>query len=335
MSDDDARPPGGADRAPTTDPQAPTTEPEGRPDAERSLESNLAPRATTGDGVLTRKGTRIELGSAACFVVAMAAAIALAAVYWEGGQPQAEGVLLAVALGGIGVGIVLWAKHFMPADEVEEARHPMASSEEDVAAFAADFQAGESSLRSRRILVATAGGACAALGVALLFPIRSLGPRPGRGLKETPYRGGGKRVVREDGSAVRPDDLEVEGFITGWPEGHTDAADASTLLIRFGADQGFEPRPGREDWTVGNVVAYSKLCTHVGCPVGLYQSALGLLLCPCHQSTFDVMEGAKPIFGPAARSLPQLPLGLDDEGYIIATGDFSGPVGPGFWDRGR
>jgi quinol---cytochrome c reductase iron-sulfur subunit len=282
MSDHDARPPGGADPAPTTDPQAPTTEPEGRPDAERSLESNLAPRATTGDAVLTRKGTRIELGSAACFVVAMAAAIALAAVYWEGGQPQAEGVLLAVALGGIGVGIVLWAKHFMPADEVEEERHPMASSEEDVAAFAADFQAGESSLRSRRILVATAGGACAALGVALLFPIRSLGPRPGRGLKETPYRGGGKRVVREDGSAVRPDDLEVEGFITGWPEGHTDAADASTLLIRYGADQGFEPRPGREDWTVGNVVAYSKLCTHVGCPVGLYQSESGLLLCPCH-----------------------------------------------------
>jgi ubiquinol-cytochrome c reductase iron-sulfur subunit len=73
----------------------------------------------------------------------------------------------------------------------------------------------------------------------------------------------------------------------------------------------------------------------VGCPVGLYQTESALLLCPCHQSTFDVMRAAKPVFGPAARSLPQLPLGLDDEGYVIATADFSGPVGPGFWDRGR
>jgi ubiquinol-cytochrome c reductase iron-sulfur subunit len=298
-------------------------------------ESNLAPRAATGDAVLTRAGGRVELASAACFVVAMLAAIALAVVYWEGGSPQAEGVLLAISLGGIGVGIVLWAKHFMPDDEVAEERHPLESSDEDIAAFAADLQAGESSLRGRRILVATAGGACAALGVAVLFPIRSLGPRPGRGLKQTPYRGGGKRVVREDGSPVRPGDLEVDGFITVWPEGNTDAADAPTLLIRYGADQGFEPRPGREDWTVENIVAYSKLCTHVGCPVGLYQSESGLLLCPCHQSTFDVLRGAKPVFGPAARSLPQLPLGLDDGGHIIATGDFSDPVGPGFWDRGR
>lgn len=288
-----------------------------------------------GEAVLTRRGARVELASAACFVVAALAAVALAVVYWEGGQAQAEGVLLAVSLGGIGVGIVLWAKQFMPDDEVAEERHPMASAEEDVAAFTADYEAGGSTLRSRRILVATAGGACAALGVALVFPIRSLGPRPGRGLKQTPYRRGGVRVVREDGSPVRPDDLETGGFITVWPEGNTDAADSPTLLIRYGDDQGFEPRDGREDWTVGNVVAYSKLCTHTGCPVGLYQSQLELLLCPCHQSTFDVMRWATPIFGPAARPLPQLPLGLDGEGYIVATGDFSDPVGPGFWDRGR
>lgn len=302
---------------------------------ETEFESNLAPRETVGDAVLTRRGTQVELGSAACFVVAMLAAIALAVVYWQGGQPQAEGILLAISLGGIGVGIVLWAKHFMPDDEVAEERHSLASTEEEVAAFTADFQAGESSLRSRRILVATAGGACAALGVAIVFPIRSLGPRPGRGLKETAYRGGGMRVVREDGSPVRPTDLEVDGFITVWPEGHTDAADAPTLLIRYREDQGFTPREGREDWTVRDVVAYSKICTHAGCPVGLYQSESGLLLCPCHQSTFDVMRGAKPVFGPAAVSLPQLPLDVDDEGYIIATADFSAPVGPGFWDRGR
>jgi ubiquinol-cytochrome c reductase iron-sulfur subunit len=292
-------------------------------------------RGLAGEAMLPRRGERVELRAAACFVVSFVAAAVLAAVYWEGGQPQAEGILLALALGGIGVGIVLWAKHFMPSGEVEEERHALISSEEDVAAFRSDFQAGESTLRSRRILVATAGGACAALGVAILFPIRSLGPRPGRGLKETAFRGGGVRVVREDGSPVRPDDIEPDGFITVFPEGHTDAADSPTLLIHFRNGQGFTPREGRQDWTIENIVAYSKICTHAGCPVGLYQAELGLLLCPCHQSTFDVMEWARPVFGPAARSLPQLPLGLDDDGYIVATGDFSGPVGPGFWDRGR
>ncbi|MGH9190949.1 MAG: Rieske 2Fe-2S domain-containing protein [Acidimicrobiales bacterium] len=290
---------------------------------------------STGDDDLTRRGVRVERAAVVSFLVATAAAIGLTIVYWEGGQPQAEGILLAVALGGIGVGIVLWAKHFMPSDEVAEDRHPMESSEEDVAAFAADFEAGGTSLQRRRVLVATAGGACATLGVALVFPIRSLGPRPGRGFKQTAYREGGLRVVDEDGMPVRQRDLPVDGFITVWPDGHTDAADASTLLIHFRSDQDFQPKSGREDWTVDDIVAYSKLCTHVGCPVGLYQAEAGLLLCPCHQSTFDVMRHAQPVFGPAARSLPQLPLGLDDDGYIIATGDFSDPVGPGFWDRGR
>jgi ubiquinol-cytochrome c reductase iron-sulfur subunit len=301
----------------------------------RGFPPTTAHPPSAGEDALTRRGARVERGAALCFLVSAAAAIALAVVYWEGGQPQAEGVLLAITLGGIGVGIVLWAKHFMPGEEVAEERHPMASSEEDVAAFAADFQAGGSSLQRRRVLIATAGGACAALGVALLFPIRSLGPRPGRGLKQTAYRAGGLRVVGEDGSPVRPADLPVDGLITAWPEGHTDDADASTLLIHFRSDQGFEPAEGREEWTVEDIVAYSKLCTHVGCPVGLYQAESGLLLCPCHQSTFEVMRHARPIFGPAARSLPQLPLGLDDDGYLIATGDFSEPVGPGFWDRGR
>jgi ubiquinol-cytochrome c reductase iron-sulfur subunit len=290
---------------------------------------------STGDDELTRRGARVERAAAVSFLLAMAAAIGLTVVYWEGGQPQAEGILLAVVLGGIGVGIVLWAKHFMPTEEVAEDRHPMESSEEDIAAFAADFQAGGSSLQRRRVLVATAGGACAALGVALLFPIRSLGPRPGRGLKQTAYKGGNIRVVDENGMPVHPRDLPVDGFITVWPDGHTDDADASTLLIHFRSDQDFRPEAGREDWTVDDIVAYSKICTHVGCPVGLYQAELGLLLCPCHQSTFDVMRHAKPIFGPAARSLPQLPLGLDGDGFIIATGDFSAPVGPGFWNRGR
>ncbi len=301
-----------------------------------SHEADLrAESETQGDSVLTKRGERVELGTAACFGVSMVAALALAVVYWNGGQPQAEGVLLALSLGGIGLGIVLWAKHFMPDQEVEEEREPLASTEEEVAAFVHDFQAGESSLRSRRVLVAMGGGACAALGVAVLFPIRSLGPRPGKDLKRTAFAGGNLRVVREDGSPVRPSELATDGIVTVWPEGHTDAADAPTLLIRLRPDQDFQPRPGREDWMVDEIVAFSKLCTHAGCPVGLYQADIGQLLCPCHQSTFDVLESCKPIFGPAARALPQLPLALDGSGYLIATGDFSSPTGPGFWDRDR
>ena len=308
-------------------------------DAEAEAEAAEPAGAVDGGGPTgddrVRRGERVEIGASACFGVAMIAAVALAVVYWNGGQPQAEGVLLAVVTGGIGVGIVLWAKHFMPTDEVFEDREPLPSSEEDLAAFTHDFEAGESTLRSRRLLLTSAIGAATAFGAALLFPIRSLGPRPGGGLKRTAYAPGGKRVVQTDGEPVRPDDLPEDSVVTVWPEGHTDDADAPTLLIRTRPSQDFTPLPGRDDWTVEGIVAYSKLCTHVGCPVGLYQAESGLLLCPCHQSTFNVLDGARPVFGPAARSLPQLPLAVDDDGYLIATGDFSGPVGPGFWDRGR
>ena len=276
----------------------------------------------------------------ACFLVAAAAAVALAVVYAAGGQAQAEGVLLAVALGGIGTGIITWARGAEPDEEVSEERGQLASSEQAVEALAADLEEGAPDLPAtptrRRLLLGSAATAFAALGAALLFPLRSLGPRPGRDLKRTPYANRARtRVVQEDGEPLRPDDLPIDGVVTVWPEGHTQAADAPTLLIRTRSTRSFEPRQGREGWTVDGIVAYSKLCTHVGCPVGLYQSEEGLLLCPCHQSTFDVYDGARPVFGPAARSLPQLPLDVDDDGYLVATGDFSDPVGPGFWDRGR
>ncbi len=141
--------------------------------------------------------------------------------------------------------------------------------------------------------------------------------------------------MTEDGQPVKATDLPPDSVVTVWPEGHTDSASAPTLLIRTRATQTIKAREGRETWTVDGLIAYSKLCTHVGCPVGLYQADKALLLCPCHQSTFDVLDGARPIFGPAARSLPQLPLAINDAGEIIATGDFDSPVGPGYWNRDR
>jgi ubiquinol-cytochrome c reductase iron-sulfur subunit len=109
------------------------------------------------------------------------------------------------------------------------------------------------------------------------------------------------------------------------------------MLIRLRPEQmaQIKPRAGHEDFGYGDYVAYSKICTHAGCPVSLYEQETSRILCPCHQSQFDVTQGAKPIFGPATRSLPQLPITVDDEGYFVARGDFPEPVGPSFWNLGR
>ena len=161
------------------------------------------------------------------------------------------------------------------------------------------------------------GAAAGALGLAALFPIASLGPRPGNSLFVTKWRKG-SRVVNEQGKSVKVDDLDVGGVITVFPEGHVgvgrlaDAADPRRRRRRSRPDQ------GRETWAPEGYVAYSKVCTHAGCPVGLYQQDIQRLLCPCHQSTFEVLDGARPVFGPATRSLPQLPLMVDDDGQLRA-----------------
>ena len=271
---------------------------------------------------------RGQLAPALCVGASILAAFGLAVVYANGGQNQAEGVLLAIALGGIGVGLVVWAKRFMPEGPESEPRGRIGSTAEDQAAFVADFQTGKETFGRRNFLTKMLAGAVVALGVAALFPIRSMGPRPGRGLKTTPYRDG-VRLVTEEGQPVRPDDPGVGGVITAFPEGHVGDETAQTLLIRLQPGE-LQPVPGREDWTVNNVVAYSKVCTHAGCPVGLYQAERGELLCPCHQSTFDVTDDCKVIFGPAKRPLPQLKITVDDEGYLVCAQPFREAVGPSF-----
>ena len=283
----------------------------------------------------TRK--RSEAPVIVAFVVAMIASLGLAVVYTLGGQPQLEGVFLGLALGGIGVGAVAEAARVMADEEVTEERPVLASDEEQIAAFTSSFEKGGENLGRRGLLVKLGLGSLATLALAAVFPLRSLGPRPGRGLKRTPYGAGGVRLVTEDGEPIRPAELQPGALLTVFPAGAIRDAQAPTLLIQLDDEDiaDFQPLPGREGWTPEGLVAYSKLCTHTGCPVGLYQQELKLLLCPCHQSTFAVLEGAEPVFGPAARPLPQLPLGIDDAGYVIATGEFSAPVGGGFWDRGR
>jgi ubiquinol-cytochrome c reductase iron-sulfur subunit len=270
---------------------------------------------------------------AVAFAVSALASLGLAAVYWQGGQNQVEGILLAVALGGLGYGFVVVARRLLPQGPYIEEREVLPSSEEQVAAFETDLERGEGWMARRGFLVKMLGVAAGALGVAALFPIRSLGPDPGRSLFRTKWQRG-SLVVDEQGEPVRVATLEVGGILTVFPEGHLEREDSQTLLIRVSREK-VVTRKGREDWAPEGYVAYSKVCTHAGCPVGLYQQDVKRLLCPCHQSSFDAVDGARPVFGPATRSLPQLPLMVDDDGFLRARDDYDEPIGPGFWDRDR
>lgn len=272
---------------------------------------------------------RYEGRAALGFFVAAGAAIALAVVYWQGGQPQAEGTLLAVALAGLAYGFVTWGRHLLPQGPVEEARHELESTPTERRAFEHDLERG--GVERRKVLTRMLGLAAAALGAAAVFPIRSLGPSPGRSLQRTPWKPG-TRLVTEDGTPLRAGDIPIGGFLTVFPEGHVDSADGQTVLLRVGRTTN-RPRPGRETWAPDGYLAYNKVCTHAGCPVGLYQADTHQLLCPCHQSAFDVLDGARPVFGPATRSLPQLPLAIDNDGYLRAQSDYTEPIGPAYWNR--
>ncbi len=298
-------------------------------DGDEAVDPTLVPRAEDAHLII---GGRVTVPVMA-FSMAIVASIALAWVYAIGGQPQAEGIFLALALAGIGIGLVSWAHRFLPAEEVEEYREPLASPPEELEALEDDLELAEEDVGRRKILVRMLGGVAAAFGVAVLFPLRSLGPRPGQGLTTTPMAKG-VRLVTPEGQPVKPGDIATSGVLTVMPEGHLDDANSPTLLIRLTAEQ-LGPQTSREGYGLGTLVAFSKICTHAGCPVGLYESNQGLLFCPSHQSTYNVTKGCKVIFGPAPRDLPQLPIGMDDEGYLVAEGDFERPVGPGFWTQDR
>lgn len=266
----------------------------------------------------------LALGSSAL------ASLGLTVVYWVGGQPQVEGVLLAVALGGIAVGLIVAAKELMPGGGYVEDRAPHPSTPAQRTAAAAAMVRGEQQVARRGFVAKMLAAAFGTLGIAALFPIRSLGSRPGRALFRTSWHPGA-RVVTPDGRPVKVDDVDVRGILTIFPEGATERADSQAVLIRLEPGVYSAP-PGREDWAPDGFIAYSKVCTHAGCPVGLYEPNSNQLFCPCHQSIFDVLDGARPTAGPATRALPQLPLEVDELGYLHSSDDFSEPVGPGFWD---
>jgi ubiquinol-cytochrome c reductase iron-sulfur subunit len=276
-----------------------------------------------------RRVSRLMVG---LLVLSILAGMGLLVLYSLGGQTQLEGALLFVLLCGIGFSLILWGKYLFPPEIVTEPRGEHESPEAERLEAERVYLEGEQQIGRRSLLVRMMIGAFGALGLAAIFPIRSLGPSPGRSLFETVWTRG-TRLVDSNNQPIRFDDLDVGGVVTVFPEGFTDRADSVAIMVRVVPEELALPEGRNHDAPEGNV-CYSKLCTHAGCPVGLYLAELHQLQCPCHFSAFDVLNGAQPTFGPAARPLPQLPMGVDDQGYLVAKGDFTAPVGPGFWNRG-
>lgn len=223
------------------------------------------------------------------------------------------GVGTAFAMLGIGTGIVHWAKALMPDHEVSEERHAIRTEEDRQAAVRiVDDIVDETGIKRRPLIRNTLLGAVALAPLPALAIFGDLGPRPDKKLSHTmwaPVEGKLKRLTRDpDGTPIKASDVTLGSAFHVIPEGLNELhegklnekAKAVVLLMRLDPAS-LNPSEGREDWGYNGIVAYSKICTHVGCPVALYEQQTHHLLCPCHQSTFDLTQECKVIFGPASR----------------------------------
>jgi ubiquinol-cytochrome c reductase iron-sulfur subunit len=256
------------------------------------------------------------------------------------------GVSAALGMLAIGFGAVHWAKTLMPDAEVAEARHQTRGTEE-VRARAIEIVnlANQESGFSRRKLIRRS-----LYGALALFPLPGLvlfkdmttEADPSEKLRHTMWADPEHRYLTTDpfGTKIKAEDVTLGSVFHVIPNGlealpedqKLEAkAKAAVLLVRLDPQEIHSQK--ERDWGYHGIVAYSKICTHVGCPVALYEQHTHHLLCPCHQSTFDITDDCKVIFGPASRPLPQLQITVDAEGYLIAKGDFHEPVGPSFWER--
>jgi ubiquinol-cytochrome c reductase iron-sulfur subunit len=250
------------------------------------------------------------------------------------------GLFMGLAFTLAGVGLVIYTKKLLPHETAVQDKHD--GSHFDRVTTGATLTGGyhNSGLARRKLLTRSLGFMGAAVGLMVLSPLGGLikNPNTGNVLGRTSWAEG-VRLVRDDGSPIRPGDQEPGSLETVFPAvpGGNVQSDAATMLIRLRPEQtaADRPREGQADFGYGDYVAYSKICTHAGCPVSLYEQETSRILCPCHQSQFDVTQGAKPVFGPATRSLPQLPITVDDEGYFVARSDYPEAVGPTYWNRER
>ena len=337
------------------------TRTEAEPIADPGVEPHL-PRPTDVDPAAERRAERqvaMLFGLSAVFTVLCCVSYFVFAV---GDNPDTIGGLGAsnVAIGGflglallfIGIGAIQWARKLMGDHEMIEMRHPSVSSDEDRDEALAAFDAGvtESGIGRRPLIRNSLIGAMAALGLPAVIFLRDLGPLPGNKLAHTVWKKNMRVVQDVTGVPIRPSDMQIGQLVNTEPGVfYKDGPDgeplyhgtellqaktkAATILVRMHPDD-ITPSRGRADWGVDGILCFSKICTHVGCPISLWEQQTHHLLCPCHQSTFDLADNGKVIFGPAARPLPQLPIMVDSAGYLAAQSDFTEPVGPSYWERG-
>jgi ubiquinol-cytochrome c reductase iron-sulfur subunit len=302
-------------------------------------------------------GKRAERVVAACFIIAFIAGCGFVAAYVGLGVHTVDktlrsnlalGLSLSVTLLALGLGTLIWVRHLMPNVEVTQERHDLRSKEIDRQALEQTFKEGtaNSQFVKRPLVRRTLMLGTLPLLAAPVVLLRDLGPQPGTSLRHTVWSPGRRLLVQGTNKPITPAEFSAPGsMITIVPDGYEDDPDALTkaavILIKFRPGELHIPTRhqgstlvGTMNWTVDNIVAYSKICTHVGCPVALYEQTTHHILCPCHQSTFEATTGATVIFGPAARPLPQLPLTTDSSGFLVARRDFTEPVGPSFWERG-
>jgi ubiquinol-cytochrome c reductase iron-sulfur subunit len=265
------------------------------------------------------------------------------------------GISLAISLLSLGFAILSWAKKLLPHEVSIQQRHdkPSPPDEQLITGQTMLFVADELGVQRRPLLKGAIGLGLAPLGLVAAAPlIGGLIQNPHRdpepmmfhtGYDPVPQGGKLVRLTRDDGTPIRPEDVSTGGQMTvfpGIPGGATNEyADSPTLLIHLRDDAAAKARAAADgdhrnkDSMWGNYVAYSKICTHAGCPASLYEQQTNRLLCPCHQSQFNIIDNAQPIFGPATRRLPMLPITVDAEGYFVAKSDYKDTVGPDFWER--